>query len=134
MSQAKPILSLLVFAGALLGASGVHAAKHPAVAAIATLHDVQVDGGHGYGGADSYDQGGPSGKYEAIGIRDARVGDHQLEQLSALTDLPVKRGATKYLGHPYSRVSARCKAVRIYRMHGKLYGQGEHCTISEAAR
>lgn len=125
---------LILIASSVLatGLSPAHAADNHGMATVATLHDARAVGSDGYGGSDSYENS--DADYEAVAIRHAKVGDYQLDQFLALTDLPVASGSTRYLGHPYSHVEATCKTASVYRMHGKLYGRGEHCKIDKAVR
>jgi hypothetical protein len=125
----------LIFLASFLLAAGLpsaRAADSHGMATVATLHDARAVGSDAYGGSDSYDDS--DADYEAVAIRHAKVGDYQLDQFLALTDLKVAPGATRYLGHPYSHVEATCKTASVYRMHGKLYGRGQHCRIDKAAR
>lgn len=126
---------LILLASTLLAVAGLppaRAADSHGMATVATLHDARAVGSDGYGGSDSYDDS--DADYEAVAIRHASVGNYQLDQFLALTDLKVAPGATRYLGHPYSHVEATCRTASVYRMHGKLYGRGQHCKIDKAVR
>lgn len=127
-------------AGAMLAACAVGAplppGTHAAPTKVATLSDVDVQGGHAYGGSSTPgdDDNGP--EYESLAIRDATVGKYHLVQINAITDHPSNHATPpKYLGHPYSSVSAHCASVVVYKTpRGTMTGIGSHCSITRAVR